>query len=389
MKNCDILFPDTPFSEREYMKRKELFSKYKIKKIPYGYPPGFRWECRKDGKRYRFTDCHYDDMIRFLEEDDSFTLQDVFEDFITYSQDVLDLKPGTIKSYRDAWKYISIHRLSEMPVKAIKTSDINEFFIFVKSSHNGIKRRYWDNIKGTLSSCVDYCILVKDLSAVNLFKHYVPKGKNPFEITEKRDSSTRWFSDPEEREQLIRELNRRARDLQDPRYLGIALLFYTGMRIGELTALKWTDIQDDFISIHRQAIKSGSEEIVVDHCKTSSSVRRIRLNRDAIDLLKTVKKMYMIKGLSSEYIFLDLIGKRCQRHQLDKKLRKVQKALGFTEIRSCHDIRRTYINVLFYSGVNVKKIQSLVGHSTLKQTQDYICIGDTDDDDLIDKALNF
>ena len=99
--------------------------------------------------------------------------------------------------------------------------------------------------------------------------------------------------------------------------------------------------------------------------------------------------MYMIKGLSSEYIFLDLNGNRCQRHQLDKKLRKVQKALGFTEIRSCHDIRRTYINVLFYSGVNVKKIQSLVGHSTLKQTQDYICIGDTDDDDLIDKALNF
>ena len=161
-------------------------------------------------------------------------------------------------NYRQAWKLISLHDISQMPLKSIKPSDIDEFFAFVKDSHNGVKKRYWDNIKCTLSSCFDYCISTKDLCAINPFRSYKPKGKNPFIQAEKRDIAVRWFSDPEERKHVIRALNHKALELQDPRYLGIVLLFYTGMRVGELTALKWCDIQGDMLSIHRQAIKSGS-----------------------------------------------------------------------------------------------------------------------------------
>ena len=390
MKN-DTMLPDTPFfTERELMERRELFSKHKVKKIKHDCPPGFRWECRKDGKRYRFTDNHYKDMIDFLQMSGDYSLSDIFDDFIEYSVSVLDLKPGTVRNYRDAWtKYISVSKLATLPVKSIKRSDIDEFFCFVKQAHNGVKKKYWDNIKGTLSVCYEYLQTVKDLESDNPFKSYKPKGKNPFLETEKIDSKNRWFSDPYERKIVIQALYRKSVELQDPRYLGLVFLFFTGLRVGELVGLKWSDVQDGYLSIHRQVIKSGNTEILVDHCKTSSSVRRLKLTKESIDLLKKVKMMYQIKGISSDFIFLDLDGDRCKRHQLDKKLRKVQTHLGIDEIKSCHDIRRTYINVLYRNGVLVKEIQKLVGHSTLSQTLEYICEDETSDEtyDLVEKAL--
>ena len=47
-------------------------------------------------------------------------------------------------------------------------------------------------------------------------------------------------------------------------------------------------------------------------------------------------------------------------------------------IKSPHDVRRTVLTNLYYAGMPLKKIQEYAGHSSLKQTMDYIRISDDD-----------
>ena len=49
-------------------------------------------------------------------------------------------------------------------------------------------------------------------------------------------------------------------------------------------------------------------------------------------------------------------------------------------IKSPHDIRRTVLTNLYTAGMPLKKIQEFAGHSSLKQTMDYIRISDEDID---------
>ncbi|MBR4759781.1 MAG: tyrosine-type recombinase/integrase, partial [Lachnospiraceae bacterium] len=62
----------------------------------------------------------------------------------------------------------------------------------------------------------------------------------------------------------------------------------------------------------------------------------------------------------------------------DPRLRKYCRQSGMSVIKSPHDIRRTVLTNLYEAGMPLKKIQEYAGHSSLKQTMDYIRISDED-----------
>ena len=53
-------------------------------------------------------------------------------------------------------------------------------------------------------------------------------------------------------------------------------------------------------------------------------------------------------------------------------------------LKSQHDIRRTFCTNMYYSGVPLKNLQKLMGHSSLKQTMDYIKFKEDDKDELLE-----
>ena len=136
----------------------------------------------------------------------------------------------------------------------------------------------------------------------------------------------------------------------------------TGMRSGEMFALKWTDI--DF---ERQIIsvsKAWNSKIGITPTKT----RRTRIVPISDDLLDFLKERKLACG-NDEYVLPRLA--EWEHGDQSRVTREFCAALGITEIRF-HDLRATFITNLLVQGESLARVMSIVGHSELKTTNGYL-----------------
>ena len=161
--------------------------------------------------------------------------------------------------------------------------------------------------------------------------------------------------------------------------LGIVLCFELGVRLGELVALKWSDISyniPDHICIQRMESKIErtdeqgnylpAKRVVVNHTKTKSGLRDVYLSSYAKELIEIIRNWHTRHHITSEYIFVDEHGKRLYSTAFDSRVERYCSRLGIRAKRM-HCIRRTYISKLFDGNVNISTIQKMCGHAD-KQT---------------------
>lgn len=146
----------------------------------------------------------------------------------------------------------------------------------------------------------------------------------------------------------------------------IEIAYRTGMRKGEIFALKWSDIdlKTGFLQVKRaQSTYSGKMEIKGP--KTKASKRRISIDKHLIELLER-RKMQS----HSEYVFSVKDGNPKIPWELScKRFKTVCKRAG-VEPRRFHDLRHTHATVLLSAGVHPKIVQERLGHSSIKTTID-------------------
>jgi len=141
----------------------------------------------------------------------------------------------------------------------------------------------------------------------------------------------------------------------------VALL--TGMRSGEMFALKWTDIDFDnrMISVSKQwTSKNG-------FCSTKT--RRTRMVPISDDLLHFLKERKLRHGTESEFVLPRL--SEWQDGEQARVTREFCAGIGITPIRF-HDLRATFITNLLSRGESLARVMSIVGHSELKTTNGYL-----------------
>lgn len=172
------------------------------------------------------------------------------------------------------------------------------------------------------------------------------------------------FSD-EEVEKLMRFLW----EEQDLRGLGLILMFQTGMRVGELAALRWESIYNGKIRITAteetyKDPKTGKKICeVVDHAKTDAGERTIILPEGAEKTIRAIRAKHPF----GEYVFMDKLG-RIRAKRFNTWLHRACKKVGIPE-RSTHKIRKTYASVLLSSGVDEKLVTSQMGHTDISVTK--------------------
>lgn len=142
------------------------------------------------------------------------------------------------------------------------------------------------------------------------------------------------------------------------------LLLYTGLRVGELLALKWTDIdlENDIIKISHavaQAEGGGYEEKGTKSGKT----RYIGIPPKLKVLLLSLPK----RGL---YLLLDREGKRMTPDQFKGIYKKFFIQTGL-EYLSPHKCRHTYATYLIKGGAELRAVQTMLGHSKSEVTELY------------------
>ncbi len=156
-----------------------------------------------------------------------------------------------------------------------------------------------------------------------------------------------------------------------PRHLGIMLAICTGMRIGELCALRWEDINiaDRLIHVSRTIeriydIETSKTEVVISTPKTISSNRYIPILKDILPLIKKFqaisKPEYYVCTMSDSYTEPRTLRNFYKTFILDKV--KLSHCIKF------HGLRHTFASTLIENKVDVKTVSTLLGHSDIQTT---------------------
>ncbi len=163
----------------------------------------------------------------------------------------------------------------------------------------------------------------------------------------------------------------------------IVLLLDTGMRHGEITALRWEDIsfEKGTVSIHR-TVSHLRKRISEGDPKTATSEREITLSPSVLAVLQEhhVRQCAMQQRVGEKWQDLNLVfpnekgGYQLKLTNTSKFHRLLKKA-ELPEIR-IHDLRYTAITLMMEMGINQKAIQHRVGHAHLEQTWKYTHVSD-------------
>ena len=162
------------------------------------------------------------------------------------------------------------------------------------------------------------------------------------------------------------------------------IILQTGLRIGELLALTWTDVdfRKNVIKINKSLRYQGKKErqFVLSETKTKKGMREIPLTAGAAEILMERKKRRRKRKVTSmEYadnIFLNNKGRPTYPSYYNKEIKKIASEIDMEEF-SLHTLRHTFATRCIEAGMRPKTLQEILGHSNISITMDlYVHVTD-------------
>ncbi len=155
---------------------------------------------------------------------------------------------------------------------------------------------------------------------------------------------------------------------EDETCLGISIALYTGIRIGELCALTWKDVdlEDKIIYIRRNVQRAKEEErgtgrtkIIIQSPKTPDSVRFIPIPPVLCKLLQGKEKEgFLISGVKHDWV---------DPRTLQYRFRRILDQCGI-EYFNFHMLRHVFATRCVAMGFDIKSLSEILGHSSIQTT---------------------
>ncbi|HVA19794.1 MAG TPA: tyrosine-type recombinase/integrase [Solirubrobacteraceae bacterium] len=312
------------------------------------------------------------------------TFREVAREWLHWLEHVKGAKPSTIDNYRYTLREPDVPykrrkgtsaghimaTLGDRPAVEVTTREVEA--MLSKVSESGVSARTVNHYRAVVSAIYGYGTRPSTFAL----------PANPATGSDKRREPHRGalvYYTPEEVEALARALadglhrdpkdpvvgeQERAEDRQDAEMVRVAS--YAGLRLGELRALRWRDV--DFaahaLTVAR-AISAGKELST-----KSGRVRRVPLADQAAAALDRLSRRENFTD-PDELVFCNVLGRHLDGSAVRRRFKRARNAGRLRPLRF-HDLRHTFGSLLAAAGVDLVSIQAAMGHSALATTSRYL-----------------
>ena len=267
-----------------------------------------------------------------------------------------ELKPSTVKGYRDMFRLVEPH-LNGLQLREARTSDIERVLRAVAESKERAKTTL-HNARNFLSGAFRYAIRTDRFSRENPVREVkVPKGKRP--------QSVPAYS--------LEEILAMVNAVDEPAKTVLLLAGLSGLRHSEIRGLKWEDFTGSEIIVRRSAWRTWvSDE---GDTKTEGSAAPV----PCVPVLKRALLAHRKRTPGNGFIFAGITGRPLILANLLR--REIKPALSKARLpwRGWHGFRRGLASNLYRLGVPDMVIQRILRHANVATTQThYVKTADAD-----------
>jgi integrase len=316
------------------------------------------------------------------------TFREVAHAYLRWLENVRGAKPSTLVGHRSVLAEPGIPykrgkgttaghvmaALGDRPAAKITTREIED--LLARVSETGASPRTVNKHRNVIAAIFNYGRKPSTYALAGNPASAADRRREPhpaalvFYTPEEIEAVARALADGRHREQPWQALTeherkaQRAEDHQDAEIVRVAA--YSGLRQGELLALRWRDV--DFagsaLTIAR-ALSAGEETST-----KSGQIRRVPLADQAAAALDRMSRRERYTS-PEDLVFCNVYGRTLDDSALRRRYRRAQTAAEVRPLRF-HGLRHTFGSLLAMRGVDVVTIQKAMGHSALATTSRYL-----------------
>ena len=299
------------------------------------------------------------------------TVNDVFDLWVQLKK---GLKENTFQNYIYMYEQFVRDDFGQQKIATLKKSDIRRFYNRLVDDRN-LKIATVDNIHTVLHQVIEIAVedgYLRNNISDNALKE-LKQSRNL--LIEKKKALT-----VQEQEIFIEFLKNS--HMYQHWYPVFAVMLGTGLRVGEVTGLTWEDVnfENNTISVNRTLVYFNHSK---GGCYFGINTPKTRAGERVVPMIDTVKEAFLqekeyqkecgikcnarIDGFT-DFIFVNRFGNTQHQGTLNKAKENQQVIL--LPRFSCHTLRHTFTTRLCESGINIKVIQSVLGHADISTTLD-------------------
>lgn len=299
------------------------------------------------------------------------TVQEVYDEWLNVYKETVKASSARV---REVALTAFLNKHGKHYICKLQTSDIQEFL--VEQRDRDISKNFLLGIRTALNLLFAFA-LKSEYVEKNIIKDTViPKAKK----AAKGYSTKKKYLEKNEIQNFLTGVKSSGRRNAYP----IALMMLsTGLRVGEVLALTWNDIdlEKGVIEVNKTLFEKPADEGGFEFVppKTEDSNRIVTFNEELIKELKKMKVQYnkeILIGLrepKSQWRNLVFTGRSQQPLRavtIASIFNKIYKAYDIKDVSGTHILRHTHITMLVEAGVDLPVIMERVGHSNINITLD-------------------
>ncbi len=274
--------------------------------------------------------------------------QELLEDFKIYLKGEKNYSPHTIRAYcSDVYTFLLwLNALSPLELTGDKFSEYLQFIQQINYTKTSIARKI-----ASIRAFYKYLFQEEMIEANPVDNVSIPKQNKML--------PNYLFED--EIENILRGIKIETPAGYRNRII-LELLWVSGMRISELSGLNYENLNLEQNEI-RVFGKGSKERIVLIPDKTKQGL---------INYIENVSDLICKKDKTpSSPLFINYNGYRLQNQSIRKALKKTLDSIHFTKYVTPHVFRHSFATHLLENGADLRVVQELLGHSSIKNTQIY------------------